>query len=1260
MRGATSVRSRVAEMAHRTVPGCVLAALLAMLVIAPGAGAAATGVDITTSEGQSFTGNVVNGLICPLASARITWGDGTTSDGTSDGNTAIRATHTYAEEGTDSGSVSYTYTQPQTYRCPGGTQTSSFRATVQDAPLTATGVDSTGAARRSLVAVLAHVADANPAAGANDFSAQVNWGDGSTTAGTVAAAAGGGFDVTGTHTYATAASYQITARITDVGGSTATASSTAKIAATASPPPSAAVTTPADGATYTRDETVRASYSCSPGADGGVLKPGLEGCSGPVANGSQIDTMNAGSHTFEVIATDADGQSATAMTRYTVTGPSPPRNLTLPSIDQAVRCVLAHGHRACVAIPHTYTCDPGTWEGRDPALPYQFAWYRLTADKSYVGGYRADKVATSQTYSPRAGLAKGRFAQSTLFECTVEASNSAGSTRATSPSKTLSPALLVLTQDAVDIHVTGIEVTQGIQASGCGGCIGTLPGRNGGSPFAPTRATYQGVRMAAGHFTVVRVFASFLQPANLTRLSGATARLEVFDANGSRISLLNPDTAPAALNRAQACLCVGPNERANPGASFNFLVPWQETQHHHLSFRATVTPPTGLGIGSPVQCATCKANRFDLIGVPFVTTAIVPIHPIPLTVGNVETGQSENDVFGDAQTVLPVTVQLRPYEAPLAVDAQLPVTTAQASAAVAQRASDDHLDGTQYPIGVFIDGTPGLGGSTQNGKVLYGGAPPISIVRDDRPLTSVMHEIGHGLGLVHADTGSGPAGTPNPPGLTGPHPDGTPDCGGNSNGQMGETWPGTSPLDNEGRLDSVGLDRRNWDIFRTGSLPRTILEDFPATGDKYYDFMSYCLNTNETTTGGNRPDAWISLRNWNRLIDFHPPPQALPAARDLRVRARARAASTTPLRVIATVDSAGKTSIFDVAPGQQTLGGPTAGSPYRVELRDAAGGTLTSVVPTTTAIHEDHQRPGVLLVATLPFAPATASVVVSGGGRVLTSRARSAHAPTAAILSPRPGSRVGRSKTTLVRWRAHDGDGDRLSTTVDYSYDGGSHWKVVAGNARGSSARVPSRTLSASRNARLRIRVSDGFDVATVTSGRLHAAGGPPLVRIVAGGRGGRVRADETLLLQGEAFDDAGRLLTGQQLKWYAGKRLLGRGERLTVQSLPSNTRAIRLVATDAHGRSSRATLPVQVRPVPPTFRLTLAPTHVAPKARHVRVVVASTVPALLRIAGVGHPIGRRPSAITIAIRPGHGPLRLKYSLSSRGGVMRGTYVAAR
>src|SRR4051794_9842476 len=183
--------------------------------------------DFTVKEGQSFSGKVVDvGAGGGLASAMIDWGDGTpSSTGTSDGSTGVNGTHTYADEGTYNGTVSYTCSQFQ------GLQMKSFQATVIDAPLSGVGRDISGNAGRSFTSVVAHVNDANPFGKATDFTAQIAWGDGSTTGGTVSSAAGGGFDVTGTHTYSAAGNYTVSTSVTDVGGSSTTTSSTARIGA---------------------------------------------------------------------------------------------------------------------------------------------------------------------------------------------------------------------------------------------------------------------------------------------------------------------------------------------------------------------------------------------------------------------------------------------------------------------------------------------------------------------------------------------------------------------------------------------------------------------------------------------------------------------------------------------------------------------------------------------------------------------------------------------------------------------------------------------------------------------------------------------------------------------------------------------------------------------------------------------------------------------------------------------------------------------
>ena len=82
--------------------------------------------------------------------------------------------------------------------------------------------------------------------------------------------------------------------------------------------PSAHVSSPADGATYTLGQIVAADYDCRDGAS----SPGIRSCAGPVASGAPIDTSQPGRRTFTVTVTSIDGQQTTVTVHYTVALPS--------------------------------------------------------------------------------------------------------------------------------------------------------------------------------------------------------------------------------------------------------------------------------------------------------------------------------------------------------------------------------------------------------------------------------------------------------------------------------------------------------------------------------------------------------------------------------------------------------------------------------------------------------------------------------------------------------------------------------------------------------------------------------------------------------------------------------------------------------------------------------------------------------------------------------------------------------------------------
>jgi hypothetical protein len=84
--------------------------------------------------------------------------------------------------------------------------------------------------------------------------------------------------------------------------------------------PSVRITTPPDGATYDQGQTVHASYGCTEAA----LGPGIQSCSGPVPDGSVIDTSTLGKHSFTVTATSKDRLTTTVTHHYTVVAIGPP------------------------------------------------------------------------------------------------------------------------------------------------------------------------------------------------------------------------------------------------------------------------------------------------------------------------------------------------------------------------------------------------------------------------------------------------------------------------------------------------------------------------------------------------------------------------------------------------------------------------------------------------------------------------------------------------------------------------------------------------------------------------------------------------------------------------------------------------------------------------------------------------------------------------------------------------------------------------
>jgi VCBS repeat-containing protein len=211
-------------------------------VIVTDAPVTVTGLNLNPRASLAFTTTVatfVNANPFEEASdftAMISWGDGQTSPGTIRDNPLggfqVTGTHTYASIGTYTTTVSVRETGFGTHR-----DSATARVSITDQALTATGLAFQAIEDLPFTGVVATFTDSNTLGSKGDFSALINWGDGSTSTGTIAVKDGGGFSVYGNHTYVTPGAYAVLTTINDIDGSSASATSTAQVALDVNRPP---------------------------------------------------------------------------------------------------------------------------------------------------------------------------------------------------------------------------------------------------------------------------------------------------------------------------------------------------------------------------------------------------------------------------------------------------------------------------------------------------------------------------------------------------------------------------------------------------------------------------------------------------------------------------------------------------------------------------------------------------------------------------------------------------------------------------------------------------------------------------------------------------------------------------------------------------------------------------------------------------------------------------------------------------------------
>ncbi len=173
------------------------------------------GLNLAAKEVVSFTQTVARfDKLSPTGlSAQIDWGDGTTSAGkVAAAGTAVIVTgsHTYSNQGYFPTRVTLSDSRGPLGQATGEAIVADTKFSLASASIAAfAGVPFTGK--------IATLNDLPSGDKASDFDVKINWGDGTTSAGTLQTTSAGKFDVRGSHTWATTGTKSVVVTVTENG-----------------------------------------------------------------------------------------------------------------------------------------------------------------------------------------------------------------------------------------------------------------------------------------------------------------------------------------------------------------------------------------------------------------------------------------------------------------------------------------------------------------------------------------------------------------------------------------------------------------------------------------------------------------------------------------------------------------------------------------------------------------------------------------------------------------------------------------------------------------------------------------------------------------------------------------------------------------------------------------------------------------------------------------------------------------------------------
>jgi hypothetical protein len=262
---------------------------------------------------------------------------------------------------------------------------------------------------------------------------------------------------------------------------------------------------------------------------------------------------------------------------------------------------------------------------------------------------------------------------------------------------------------------------------------------------------------------------------------------------------------------------------------------------------------------------------------------------------------------------------------------------------------------------------------------------------------------------------------------------------------------------------------------------------------------------------------------------------------------------------------------------------------YKLRLRDANNTALHEETLALAPLDDHDPESNPALFMTLFNAPAgqVAKVELLADNQVIHTWTPGPGKPVVAVQ--KPANAVVIDENLVIEWTASDPDpADRLLFTVQYSYNGGSHWHTLVNDFPGSPTGSNKLTLadlgsvhgSNGQTALIRVIASDGYNTTIANSQLFVVPNRKPEPAIFLPARDQTFAAASAATLRGSATDPEDGGLRDGALVWTVNGNPAGIGADVALAGLAPGEHTATLTASDGISNTGVASMKFAIAPL--------------------------------------------------------------------------------